>query len=195
MSDDVLFATYYKNLATEYDAVLYGNDNTVRYPLVNVNDLFNSDITGGYSDLRYEYIIKGTNSLNKAYYTGKYSSSSDSYRETVENPMVPIIRLSEVCYMLAEIALENNDISGAIQYLTEVRNARGAYRTITAATTEKVLDEIILDMRKDLMAEGQLFFMYKRLNMEKVVNSSNTSLYRNMRDGYVIPIPTSESPF
>jgi hypothetical protein len=97
--------------------------------------------------------------------------------------------------MLAEIALENNDISGAIQYLTEVRNARGAYRTITAATTEKVLDEIILDMRKDLMAEGQLFFMYKRLNMEKVVNSSNTSLYRNMRDGYVIPIPTSESPF
>ena len=195
MSDDVLFATYYKNLATEYDAVLYGNDNTVRYPLINVNDLFNSDITGGYSDLRYEYIIKGTNSLNKAYYTGKYSSSSDSYRETVENPMVPIIRLSEVCYMLAEIALENNDISGAIQYLTEVRNARGAYRTITAATTEKVLDEIILDMRKDLMTEGQLFFMYKRLNMEKVVNSSNTSLYRNMRDGYVIPIPTSESPF
>ena len=195
MSDDVLFAAYYKNLATEYDALLYGNDNTVRYPLVNVNDLFNSDITGGYSDLRYEYIIKGTNSLNKAYYTGKYSTSSDSYRETVENPMIPMIRLSEVCYMLAEIALESNDITGAIQYLTDVRNARGAYRTISATTKDKVQEEIILDMRKDLMAEGQLFFMYKRLNMDKVINSSNPSFYRNMQDGYVLPIPTSESPF
>ena len=195
MSDDVLFGAYYKNLATEYDALLYGNDNTVRYPLVNVNDLFNSDITGGYSDLRYEYIIKGTNSLNKAYYTGKYSTSSDSYRETVENPMIPVIRLSEICYMLAEIALEDNNITGAIDYLTVVRNARGAYRTISATTKEKVLEEIILDMRKDLMAEGQLFFMYKRLNVEKVVNSSNTAFYRNMRDGYVLPIPTSESPF
>lgn len=194
-SDDVLVAAYYKNLATEYDAILYGNDNSVKYPLTNVPGLFNSDITGGYSDWRYEYIVKGTNSLNKAYYTGKYSVSSDSYMETVENPMIPVMRFSEICYILAEIAADDNKITDAIKYLTTVREARGAYRTITAATRDAVMDEIILDARKDLMAEGQLFFMYKRLNIEKVESSSRPGTYKNMRDGYVLPVPTSESPF
>ena len=193
MSDDVLFAAYYKNLAVEYDAILYGNDNSVKYPLVNVNEMFNSDITGGYSDWRYEYIIKGTNALNKAYYTGKYSVSADSYRETVENPMIPIIRFSEICYMLAEISYNNGNTDDAIKYLSEVRNARGAYRTISSA--DKILDEILLDARKDLMTEGQIFYMYKRLNIKDVVNSSNPGFYRDMQKGYVLTPPQSESPF
>ena len=115
--------------------------------------------------------------------------------ETVENPMIPVMRFSEICYILAEIAADDNKITDAIKYLTTVREARGAYRTITAATRDAVMDEIILDARKDLMAEGQLFFMYKRLNIEKVESSSRPGTYKNMRDGYVLPVPTSESPF
>ena len=45
------------------------------------------------------------------------------------------------------------------------------------------------------MCEGQVFYMYKRRNVEKVLNSSKPGFYRNMAEGYVLPIPTSESPF
>ena len=130
--------------------------------------------------------------MNKAYYTGKYSVSSEAVVEAIENPMIPLFRLSEVFYILAETS---NNVSQGVGYLTEVRKARGAERTITATTKEELLDEIITDARKDLMCEGQMFFMYKRLNKATVPSSTVPGTQKQMSAGYVLPIPASESPF
>ena len=113
----------------------------------------------------------------------------------MENPMIPLFRLSEIFYILAELSAENGKMDEAIGYLAEVRAARGAVRTINAANEEELLEEIILDARKDLMCEGQIFFMYKRLDIKKVPSSSNPGSDKVMTPGYVLPIPTSESPF
>jgi hypothetical protein len=86
-------------------------------------------------------------------------------------------------------------VSQGITYLSQVRSARGAERTLTATTKEELLEEIITDARKDLMCEGQVFYMYKRLNRETVPSSSQPGTQKNMAAGYVIPVPTSESPF
>ena len=192
LADDVIFAAYNKELAVNYDAGLYTNDNNVKYPLANIESLFASDNTGLYSDYRLTHIIKTTNSMNKAYYTGKYSVSSEAVVEAIENPMIPLFRLSEVFYILAETS---NNVSQGVGYLTEVRKARGAERTITATTKEELLDEIITDARKDLMCEGQMFFMYKRLNKATVPSSTVPGTQKQMSAGYVLPIPASESPF
>ena len=192
MADDVIFAAYNKELAVNYDAGLYTNDNNVKYPLAGIPELFASDNTGLYSDYRLTYITKSTNSMNKAYYTGKYSVSAEPVVEAVENPMIPLFRLSEVMYILAETS---SNVSQGINYLTEVRKARGAERTITATTKEELLEEIITDARKDLMCEGQVFFMYKRLNRATVPSSTLPGTQKQMSQGYVLPIPTSESPF
>lgn len=195
VADDVLFGAYYRNLAVDYDSVLYGNDNNVRYPLANIETLFAKDNTGNYSDYRLTYLIKSTNALNKAYYTGKYSVSSESVVESMENPMIPVIRFSEVCYILAELSANSGKIDEGIGYLTQVREARGAKRTINAATAEELMDEIIMDARKDLICEGQTFFLYKRLNLPTVPSASRPGTEKPMEAGYVLPIPTSESPF
>ena len=79
--------------------------------------------------------------------------------------------------------------------LTQVREARGAKRTINAATAEELMDEIIMDARKDLICEGQTFFLYKRLNLPTVPSASRPGTEKPMEAGYVLPIPTSESPF
>jgi len=192
LADDVIFAAYNKQLAVDYDSGLYTNDNNVRYPLAGIPELFASDNTGLYSDYRFTHIIKTTNSMNKAYYTGKYSVSSEPVVEAVENPMIPLFRLSEVFYILAETS---TNVSQGINYLSEVRKARGAERTITAATKEELLEEIVTDARKDLMCEGQVFFMYKRLNMATVPSSTLPGTDKQMAPGYVLPVPTSESPF
>lgn len=192
LADDVLFAAYNKNLATDYDAGLYGSDNNVKYPLANIESLFSSDNTGLYSDYRFTHILKSTNSINKAYYTGKYSVSSEPVVEALENPMIPLFRLSEICYILAETA---SSASEGKEYLTLVRTARGATRSVSAASEDELLEEIILDARKDLMCEGQVFFMYKRLNRRQVPSASNPGSNKVMTSGYVLPVPTSESPF
>ena len=195
--DDAIMGAYYPNLATEYDEELYGNDNSVKYPLAGVDNLFASDNTGIYSDYRYQYLIKKSNTSNQSYYHGKYSVATESVAASISNPMVPLFRLSEICYILAEIAADEKQVSTGVDYLKEVRTARGALRDIslTVTTAEQLKEEILLDARKDLMNEGQVFFMYKRLNVEKVENSSKPGFYRNMAEGYVLPIPTSESPF
>lgn len=195
--DDVLMGAYYRNLATEYDDVLYSNDNSVKYPLANIETLFASDNIGVYSDYRLLYQLKTSNTSSQAYFTGKYSVSADGVVSACENPMVPLFRLSEICYILAEIAAGENNISEGVEYLSAVRKARGALRDISLSVTtpEQLMDEIILDARKDLMCEGQMFFMYKRLNIEMVPSASRPGFNKNMREGYVIPIPTSESPF
>ena len=195
--DDVIMGAYYPNLATEYDEGLYGNDNTVRYPLANIDNLFASDNTGIYSDYRYQYLIKKSNTSNQSYYHGKYSVATESIAAAISNPMVPLFRLSEICYILAEISADEKNVAAGVEYLKAVRTARGALRDIslTVSTPAQLKDEILLDARKDLMCEGQVFFMLKRRNIESIESSSRPGFYRNMTEGYVLPIPTSESPF
>lgn len=195
--DDVLMGSYYPNLATEFDEVLYGNDNSVKYPLANIETLYASDNTGIYSDYRYQYLIKKSNTSNQSFYHGKYSAATESVSAAISNPMVALFRLSEICYILAEIYADENKIDEGIKCLSSVRTARGALRdlSLTVSTAEQLRDEIITDARKDLMCEGQLFFMYKRLNLENVESASRPGSYKNMLSGYVLPVPTSESPF
>lgn len=195
--DDVIMGSYYPNLAIEFDEELYGNNNYVKYPLANIESLYASDNIGIYSDYRYQYILKTSNTSNQSFYTGKYSIATESVSAAISNPMVPLFRMSEVFYTLAEIAASEGNVNAGLAYLIKVREARGALRdvSLTVTTSEQLMDEILLDARKDLMCEGQMFFMYKRLNIEMAESASEQGTYRNMRAGYVVPIPTSESPF
>lgn len=197
LSCDVLFGAYYKNLAQDYDSKLMGSDNSVRYPLAGIAELFASDNTGLYSDYRYTYTVAASNTSASAWYSLKYRASSESVVSKVENPMIPVIRFSEVCYILAELCARRGDISGGIEYLETVRKARGAERSLslTVRTKEDLLEEILLDARKEFLCEGTVFYMYKRLNTKYVQDSSNPSAMKDMTAGYVLPVPTSENPF
>ena len=195
VSSDVLFAAYNNNLAANYESRLSLANNIVRMPLANIQTLFASDNTGIYTDYRLRYLLDATNSSNQSYYSRKYVASSDSVVEVIENPMVPVLRFSEVCYILAELSARDGNVAEGIAYLEEVRRARGAERPLSQSVTtaEALMDEIILDARKEFIAEGNMFYMYKRLGMNEVAGSDGG--IRRMEGGYVLPIPASESPF
>lgn len=197
LSDDVLMGAYYKNLPTDFESVLAGADNSVKYPLAGIPELFASDMTGVYDDWRYTYLLARTNTSNKAFYTLKYSTSVEPNVSAIENPMIPLIRFSEVLYILAEISASENDIGKGIEYLETVRRSRGAERSLalTVSTPEQLIEEIILDARKEFLCEGNMFYMYKRLNRLQVPSSSDPGTMRDMSTAYVLPIPSSESPF
>ncbi len=197
LSDDVLLAAYNKNLPDDFEARLSVSQSQIRMPLANVQTLFASDNTGIYKDYRYEYLLAETNASNRAFYTRKYAASAYPVLEAIENPMIPLLRLSEVCYILAELSARDNRIAEGIAYLETVRKARGAERplSVSVTTQEQLLDEILLDARKEFIAEGNLFYMYKRLNLAQVPSASAPGALRDMSGGYVLPVPSSESPF
>lgn len=100
--------------------------------------------------------------------------------------LVPIIRLSEMYYILAETA--SSPVEG-YTYLNMVRARRGIEVPPNPDISWEVLNrEIAKEYQKEFYGEGQLFFYYKRKNytrMQFLNQDLPLSIYR-------LPIPADE---
>lgn len=197
VSHDVLWGLYKKQLAPDYESYVWrtsGSSGTTRLPLANIRTLFASDKTGVYTDYRMDFLLGSTNETRSKYYSLKYHPSIEAVVSGMENPMIPIIRFSEVCHILAEICCHEGRIKEGIDYLETVRKARGAQRTLslTVKNQEELMEEILLDIRKEMLAEGGTFYAYKRLNLQNIPGSDEEGDI-NMSGAYVLPVPSSET--
>lgn len=195
MYHDVLFGLYRRQLVENYSSEVWrASSNTTRLPLANIENLFASDNTGVFSDYRLTYLIGKTNETDFKYFTLKYKESTDKDITEIEGPLVPIIRFSEICQILAELSARNGDVSKGIEYLEELRKARGARRSLSLSvkTREQLMEEIVLDIRKESIGEGRTFFTYKRLMFERIPGSDENG---DIEAGgkYILPIPVSET--
>nr|WP_121272964.1 RagB/SusD family nutrient uptake outer membrane protein [Pedobacter schmidteae] len=142
---------------------------------------------GGSTDFRYVYLWE----IDQA--TRYHSKFWQEYGSNVRDGdafirLMPLIRISEMFYILAEC--ESNPVT-AIGYINEVRLNRGLAALSTNFTIDGVKDEILKEYRKEFFSEGQLFYYYKRLNFARIPGSSiNTS-----NKIYVLPIPDNEYEF
>ncbi|WP_430810466.1 MULTISPECIES: RagB/SusD family nutrient uptake outer membrane protein [unclassified Carboxylicivirga] len=76
---------------------------------------------------------------------------------------IPIVRLPEVLLTLAEAEAESNsDLSMAAGYLNEVYKARTDSEYELPATKEQLIEDILLERRKELVLEGHTFWDYFR---------------------------------
>lgn len=196
MFHDVIFGVYRKKLCQEYLSDTWSTvsgTSSTRLPLGNIKELFATDNYGNYQDYRFLYTIGKTNEVDAQYYSLKYNESQESDVTEIESPLIPIIRFSEICHILAEISCEENNLEEGIKYLEIVRKARGANRSVKLNVTspEDLMQEILLDIRKENLAERGSFFTYKRLNIKEIV-SANGKYIIEMRPNYVLPIPKSE---
>lgn len=107
---------------------------------------------------------------------------------------MPLIKLPEMYYILAECANETNDIPAAVEALNMVRDNRGVaneFRFPNTLTKAQVQTELVREWRKEFVSEGQLFYYYKRRAVTPIPNFT-----RVMDDkSYVIPIPQKELEF
>lgn len=142
---------------------------------------------GGSSDFRFAYRIEqdgGAPFPSKFWQTfTPISGAPDSVRL---DQLVPVIRLSEMYYILAEAAA--TPAEGAA-FLNVVRKNRGlAELPVTTITQTVFNNELTKEYQKEFYAEGQLFFYYKR---KKVVRmqfmTADIALSK-----YVLPIPDAE---
>lgn len=142
------------------------------------------------TDLRFLYRIErdGSGDFPSKYWQtntpiGGVANTLDTNRL---NQLVPVIRVSEMYYILAETAGSPGD---GFTHLNAVRRARNLADLPTTGTAAMLEAEILKEYRKDLYAEGQLFYYYKRKNAKRMqfMSADIPSLAI-----YSLPIPLAE---
>lgn len=156
--------------------------------------------SGTMANTLYEINTKGDMSLSDYRYKELYNKiSANDYlllKFTYVNNStfldhMPLIRLPEMFYVLAECYNETNQSNLAVQLLNTVRTNRGIaslYNLEESLTKEEVQAQLQLEYRKEFVSEGQLFYYYKRRGNESIPNSN-----REMSNEiYVLPLPQRE---
>lgn len=118
----------------------------------------------------------------------KYSAEADS----LENQLVPLIRVSEMYYIAAECEPIKAE---ALKYIQKVRNKRGIPngQWDSADFPSPLIQN---EYRREFWGEGQLFFYYKRKKLTSIPSalSAYGTVQMNMNN-YVLPIPDGETKY
>lgn len=103
-----------------------------------------------------------------------------------------LIRIPEMYYILAESAYASADMEKALEYLNAVVTARGLRPlSLEVIDTEaKFRRKLVGEHIKEYWGEGQIFFTYKRFNMD--MDGVNSKHFTASDDVYVLPLPESE---
>ena len=178
MQSELLFALNcvdIQDLFYSLDASNYKN-----LSLLEVNNIYTES-----SDFRRSYLI-GESSVSGKTVSYKYAKIDSS-----KGGKIPMIRLSEM-YMIAAESYYSVDKDLAAGYLGKVRRMRGISPEVKSDMYEHLMEEIILEARREFVGEGQLFYLYKRLNHPVIRNNAEIVLSTAQ---YCLPLPANEVEF
>lgn len=138
--------------------------------------------TGGYQDdYRYRACWMATGS-NRYFY--KYSDMVAN--GSIQNTMIPMVRLGEMFLIAAES--QSGDLKAGVQYVNALRRNRGV-ASLTTLTPDLLKYEYI----RELYGEGQLFFLYKRLNSDIITSATSSKNPKASDLIFVVPLPDTET--
>ena len=176
--------TRYENLWTI--ASEFGNNREYWISAANAQEIFEVN-TIGLNDIRYKEQYGFSHNAKAQLMCRKYLPSN----QTLYDEKLPLIRLSEMYYILAEsVALDESP-----QYINAVRNARGisynsnlqAGATFTAAVR---MEELQKEYQKDFFCEGQFFYFLKRYERKDFYRCPKAGSMKP--EDYVFPVPDGE---
>ena len=177
-----------------YTSSSYGDNS---YVLKNLDQMFHPDDVDDFRQSKLVVDIIGKN--------GNYKSSLKMYDRNdnaggdlsgkMENKLLPIMKFSELRFIMAEYLAQTDDVPGAVAILNNHRVARGcvARGELDTAMAKADFDsELDKEIWKETISEGQYFYYCKRINAPKI---NNNGVFIDMADKYVLPIPNSEVSF
>jgi len=151
------------------------------------------------NDYRYLYLMTNNKEKNKVIsckYDQNPAGSSAMKEETV-----PLLRLGEMYLIAAECNISSNPTE-TIRLLRELKTHRGYLSTDKGiddnANGTQLLGYVKKEMRKETYAEGQTFFMYKRLQLGAIPAFSpwwSGATYTMQPSYYTFPLPEAEKEY
>jgi len=188
-STEVLFGFYNTNKSNIYISTFDGanlSQNSLLQPRGNYIDLLYSKADYRYASLWTQY--------GEFYNLVKYKGISiDLKKPPFYTYLMPLIHLSEAYYIASEALIET-DPGAAITYLNTILNARGLTQIAANTQASAVIEEIQKEYMREMIGEGQIFFMMKRfyLGMADIYNAESTNNVVASEARYVLPLPESE---
>jgi len=138
-------------------------------------------------DYRYTFLFKSGTSTHAANrYLTKYDEPSGN--NTYYKYKMPLICIPEMFLIKSEAEYRTGNTDAAKATLNRMRIARNL-----PALTELPADfflELIHAYRREFLGEGQLFFLYKRLNWPNILNSEVDAIAKRI---YTFPLPITET--
>lgn len=171
-----------------YNLIDYAHPLFMEGKLTKTENLVNKDIYANSTfDIRKSGLWQSLTLPNgtKIYSLKKYYQTAPVYSwyATTDIQIIPILRLSEM-YL---IAMETGTIQQS-NSLSEHYYAMRNLPPVVFTDEEKRETEIVKEYQRDFYAEGQMFFVYKRLASEKIVWYSGTMKPEN----YIVPMPLTD---
>ncbi len=192
---ETLFALDVEQLNTTIGPYLNADDNTNPNTLYIPNGLADnvfetSNTVVGLADIRFNTLLSPrTTGRISVKYTGRVSIADPAN----SNPRLPLVKLPEMYYIAAEYYIKT-DPDKAISYLNEVRASRSIQEDLSSGLDEEAIrQELTKEYRKEYIAEGQLFFYYKRIGLESIPNSSIPVSADDKI--YMLPYPVQETEY
>ncbi|MCU7548811.1 RagB/SusD family nutrient uptake outer membrane protein [Chitinophagaceae bacterium LB-8] len=163
-SKEHLFSLYTsQNNITNLYPTVFNPDLSLGFSPGNQTSLFVAG-SGLSSDWRKSFVDPKTGTaIGNTIAPRKFYNNSTSPNNA--NTATPLIRVTEMYYIAAECAADNNDIVYATDLLDSVRWHRNVKKDLTAnLSTDSLNTEIRKEYQKEFLGEGQMFFFYKRKN-------------------------------
>lgn len=183
---ELVFGLYIKPLEQAYDSRFNAGAVSLYITPSEGNNMYESGGVGA-EDLRFKQWFKLVNDVSgNRLDLQKYLRDGD---ENIHPFMAPALRLSELYYIAAECAWDT-DQAKALEYFNTVRFNRGIGTSLNAVSKEQFLLELVKEARKEFYGEGQLFYMYKRLNMG-IAGPSGLTIPAS-KSIFVLPLPNDE---
>ncbi|WP_343690766.1 RagB/SusD family nutrient uptake outer membrane protein [Chitinophaga sp.] len=179
---ELLFGWYIPSMAKTYKNSFFLSGTSGIHIAENAGQYIYETGGAGADDLRYkEWLVSSSGNTSNTLNVTKYMHNTDNTATdaNLHYMMAPAIRLSEMYYIAAECS---NDAT----YLNTVRTHRG----IGSPVTGDLITELLKDCRKEWYAEGQIFYMYKRLNHD-IYNQNGSSIPASDKI-FVLPLPNDE---
>ena len=138
-------------------------------------------------DYRYTFLFKSgsaTHASNR--YLMKYDEPSGN--DTYYKYKMSLIRIAEMYLIKSEVEYRQGNNDAAKATLNSLRVARNL-PAMTDFPTDFEL-ELIHEYRRELLGEGQLFFLYKRLNRPTILYADVEAVEEKV---YTFPLPITET--
>lgn len=91
-------------------------------------------------------------------------------------------------YILSETYFDESP-EEAEKYLKLIRGVRSATRVISGVEKDEFMTEVMWEGKKEYLTEGQVFYMFKRLNHKILSGTQAIEMGRK----FIIPIPDNEN--
>jgi len=185
LGDEHLFAL--NNLTLEADVANAFFSDDSQYAFAVTRDRLLDYYDNATQDYRYTFLFKaGTATHANNRYLTKYdtpsgSNPSYSYR-------MPLMRISEMYLVKSETEYREGNVEKARSALNALRSARNL--PLLAELPADYYQELAREYRREFMGEGQLFFLYKRLNSTIISYSSVDAVAEKV---YTFPLPITET--